>query len=142
MSHTMPAPAQSLSEARGQRRLWFGLFGGPVAWSVQELATYALSASACNPPGLRGGVPRMPGLRAWELIVGVVVLAVAIGAAWTAVRGWHAARPAHGSAEGLQLEVGEGRVGFMAFAGILLSAIFLFGIVMNLVSIFMVPPCK
>lgn len=142
MSHAMPVPAQSAPEFRGQRGLWFGLFGAAIAWSLHELVNYALSAHACNPPGLRGAMPRVHALRVWEVIVSVVLLIVALAAGWTALRDWRTARSAHGRAEGRQLEVGEGRVAFMAFAGILLSAIFLFGIVMNLVSIIMVPPCR
>ncbi|HEU4648903.1 MAG TPA: hypothetical protein VFS33_07575 [Gemmatimonadales bacterium] len=141
MSHAMPVPTQSVPESRGQRGLWFGLFGAAVAWSVQELANYALSAYACSPPGLRGAVPRVTGIRAWELILSGVLLIVALAAGWTAVRDWRAARPEQGGA-GRHLEIGEGRVAFMAFAGILLSAIFLLAIVMNLISVIMVPPCQ
>jgi hypothetical protein len=139
--HTM-SHAASAHPSLDQRVLWFGLFGAPLVWSVQELVSYVLSAYECNPPGMRASVPRLPGLWTWQLVVGLAALVVAAVAAWTAIRTWRAARLGYESAEHHQLEVGEGRVGFMAFAGILLSGVFLLGIVMNLISIFVLPPCK
>jgi hypothetical protein len=57
---------------------------------------------------------------------------IAIAAMVTAIRSWSATR--HGNSKAQHhdlLEVGEGRARFMAFAGILLSAVFLFAVLMN-----------
>lgn len=133
-----PAPAGG---AVAPGALWFGLFGTPVAWSLQLLASYALTAHACFP----GAVPlaRPAGADAWliALIASAAAAVVAAVAGNTAWRSWRATRSEHPGDHGTLLEVGEGRTRFMALAGLLLSGIFFLGIVMNAVPLFLVQPC-
>ena len=63
-----PAPAvRALTPAA----LWFGLFGAPVAWSLQLLASYALVAHGCYPDAEPMAMPVVPGLRTLVLGTGV-----------------------------------------------------------------------
>jgi hypothetical protein len=121
--------------------LWFGLFGAPAVWSLQLLTTYALVAHGCYPDAEPMTIPVVPGLRALVLGAGAAALAVALLAGGRAWRSWRAVQHEHqGEHEGL-LEVGEGRIRFMALAGMLLSAVFVLGIVMNMVPVLLMRPC-
>jgi hypothetical protein len=133
-----PAPA---IRAVAPPVLWFGLFGAPAVWSLQLLTTYALVAHGCYPDAEPMTIPVVPGLRTLVLGAGAAALAVAIFAGSLAWRSWRAAQYEHqGEHEGL-LEAGEGRIRFMALAGMLLSAVFVLGIVMNIVPVLLLRPC-
>jgi hypothetical protein len=117
--------------------LWFGLFGAPVVWCLQLLASYALVAHGCYPDAEPMTIPVVPGLRTLVLGTGAAALAVALLAGGSAWRSWRATRHER---EAL-LEAGEGRTRFMALAGMLLSAVFVLGIVMNVVPLLLLRPC-
>lgn len=133
-----PAPARHLV---GPAALWFGLFGAPAVWSVQLMLGYALAAHACYPEMTPRLVPVIPGLWALELVISLVALAIGAGAAVVAIRSWRAARPRREAAEARLLEVAEGRVRFMALAGVLVSMLFLLGILANGLPLFLVGAC-
>jgi hypothetical protein len=133
-----PAPA---ARAVTPAALWFGLFGAPVAWSLQLLASYALVAHGCYPDAEPMTMPVVPGLRTLVLGTGVAALAVALLAGGSAWRSWRATRHEHGGEHEALLEAGEGRTGFMALAGMLLGAVFALGIVMNVVPLLLLQPC-
>ena len=111
--------------------LWFGIFGAPAAWALQIIVTYALVAHFCFPHDRPRLTPTFEALRATGIVVSVIVLVVTLLALATAVRSWRAMRHGQGAERVEQLEVGEGRARFMAFAGVLLSAVFLFAVLMN-----------
>jgi hypothetical protein len=133
-----PAPAVRVATPAA---LWFGLFGAPVAWSLQLLASYALVAHGCYPDAAPMTMPVVPGLRALVLGTGAAALAVALLAGVSAWRSWRATRREHEGEHEALLEAGEGRTRFMALAGILLSAVFVLGIVMNVVPLLLLRPC-
>jgi hypothetical protein len=133
-----PVPA---SRAVAPAVLWFGLFGAPVAWSLQLLASYALVAHGCYPDAEPITMPVVPGLRTLVLGTGAAALAVALLAGGVAWRSWRATQHEHQGEHEALLEVGAGRVRFMALAGILLSAVFVLGIVMNTVPLLLLRPC-
>jgi hypothetical protein len=134
-----PAAVHPVPEDRGVTppALWFGLFGAPVAWSLQLLTSYALVAHGCYPDAEPMTMPVVPGLRTLVLGTGAAALVVALLAGSSAWRSWRATQDGH---EAL-LEAGEGRTRFMALAGMLLSAVFVLGIVMNVVPLLMLRPC-
>jgi hypothetical protein len=121
--------------------LWFGMFGAPVAWSLQLLASYALVAHGCYPDAEPMTMPVVPGLRTIVLGTGVAALAVALLAGGSAWRSWRATQQEHEGGPEALLEPGEGRTRFMALAGMLLGAVFVLGIVMNVVPMLMLHPC-
>ena len=135
---THPAPAE---HAVTLGALWFGLFGAPVAWSLQLLFNYALVSHSCFPATDPRSVPTLGGLWTVVLVASVVAAAIALAAAATAWRSWRLTREEHHGDEGALLDAGEGRTRFMVAAGMLLSAIFLFGIVMNALPLLLVQPC-
>lgn len=144
MAAPAPAPAHPAPAAHGVARaaLWFGLFGAPLVWSLQLLVNYALVAHACYPRSEPRATPVFGGLWTFTLVASLVALAVALGAGGTAWRSWRISRHEHRGDAGESLEVGEGRTRFMALAGMLMSGIFLLGIVMAAIPLFLVTPCE
>ena len=72
---------------------------------------------------------------------GVAALVVAFLAGGSAWRSWRATQHEHEGGHEALLEAGAGRRRFMAFAGMLLSAVFVLGIIMNVVPLLMLRPC-
>lgn len=107
--------------------LWFGLFGAPAAWSLQLMAGYALTAHGCFPASAPRVVPTFGGLWIAVLIISLAALGLAIAAEATAWRSWRVA-----STE---------RTRFMALAGMMLSGLFLIGVVMAGIPLFIKPAC-
>jgi hypothetical protein len=145
MTHTAPGPAPTQRHV-ALAALWFGLFAAPATWSIQEVVSYAIAAHSCYPGMIPRTTPTFRGMWTLELVIGIVALVVAIVAGLIAVRSWRATRPAHAPPkEGSQVETGAaagaGRAGFMALAGMLLSAMFFIAIVFNVVGLFLVPHC-
>jgi hypothetical protein len=141
----MSAPAAvhpaSTGRVAAPLALWFGLFGAPVAWSLQLLSSYALVAHGCYPDAEPMTMPVVPALETLVLGTGAAALVVALLAGGSAWRSWRATRHEHEGGHEALLEAGEGRTRFMALAGMLLSAVFVLGIVMNVVPLLMLRPC-
>jgi hypothetical protein len=145
-AHTGPVPAAAGHPAPRRHlaslaALWFGFFGAPLAWSVQELVNTPVVGHACFPRSEPLHAPVFGGTVALALAVSAVTALVALAALLTALRTWRSVRLGHDREESALLEVGEGRTRFMALAGILLGAVFLLGIVMHAIPILLVPPC-
>lgn len=112
-------------------RLWFGLFGAPAAWAVQLIVNYALIAHACYPATVPLARPVISGARGISFAVAAACLGVACCAAWVAWRSVADARrePANGGAA-------AGRERFMARAGLIVSVLFTFAVLMAATPIF------
>lgn len=136
-----PAPGKSRV---GISALWFGVFGAPLAWSLQEVASVAINSFGCvTPNGVTPPAGVQAGSGTWLLLVilTVAMMVLSLAALFVAWRNWHAAHTHEEGEEEELLEVGEGRTRFMSMAGILLGAVFSLLITMNLVSIFLTPQC-
>ena len=142
-----PAPARN---EVSQGLLWFGLIGGPAAWTVQTLVDLAVTSHGCYPRLFPLEAPILSSLRAIVITVSLAALIVCIFAAFAAVRSWSQTRHEHqgGSGAGEKhsnvaalLETGEGRTRFLAYAGLLTSILFIITVLAHTVSIFIVGPC-
>jgi hypothetical protein len=142
-----PAPARVHV---GLPALWFGLYGGPLAWSVQTLVNLPVAAHACYPRLEPLASPISGGLRGTVTLVSVAALAVCVAAVVVALRSWSRTRDEHQSGAGSArehapatalAETGEGRTRFMALAGVLASVTFLVVSLVHMASIFLVSPC-
>jgi hypothetical protein len=122
---TAPHPAVT-RPAPGLGLLWFGLFGAAAAWSVQELVSYAVIAHSCYPDWQPRTVPTVSGTWTIALLVGLVMLAVGVTGTLTA---WRASQRT------------QQRPHFMAAAGLGVSGLMLYTILLNLIALFMVSPC-
>jgi Na+/melibiose symporter-like transporter len=126
-------------------QLWFGLLGAPLAWSLQAVAAAAINSASCimprdqnAPEGIQAGSAAWMGI----LVLSVLMLALAVVAFFTAWRSWSAVHAHETGEEDELLETGEGRTRFMAMAGMLLGGIFILLIVMNFVTLFIMPQCR
>jgi hypothetical protein len=138
MTSQHPAPGRHLV---GLGALWFGLFGAAVAWSVQELVSFAVVSHSCYPDWRPRGSPALDGTWSIALVVGVLMLALGAGAGVTAWRSSRRTAEAGGRGIHHQLEVGERRAHFMATSGLVVSGLVLFAIVLNLIALFVAPMC-
>jgi uncharacterized membrane protein len=108
-----------------QFSIWFGLFGGVVAWIAHLFIAYALTPFAC--------VHRLEAGLYGASIGTAVVAALALGVAF---RAWRASR------EGPNAGVLRDPVTFLTIAGMLLSGLFLLAIVAQSVPIVLGDPCQ
>jgi hypothetical protein len=128
----------------GLAPLWFGLLGGPVAWTLQLLVDYPLVAHYCFPDAAKRIVPTIDSLHLLVIIVSALALAVAIAALLTALRSWRVAGGEFGNARVDLVEAAPppGRVRFMALGGILASGLTIIGIVIHAGFILTLAPCR
>lgn len=122
--------------------LWFGMLGPAAAWSVQEVATYAVVAHSCYPRSEPLHSPSVGGTWVTALIVTVIAFLTALAALWVSSREWRRRRDDHGGwREALRESRGSsGR--YLAFWGITQSVIFAALILFNGIALFVVPTCS
>jgi hypothetical protein len=113
----------------GRGRLWFGLLGGPVAWTAHLMLAYAIAEFGCVSPF---GHRELLGLTAvtWGLLgVSAVTLAVAVAATRVARRARESApEPGGPHADGPP-------TGYLAASGLYLSGFSAFVILVQSVPI-------
>jgi hypothetical protein len=118
------------------KALWWGILAAPAAWSLDELASLYVHESACNPfPSTR-----TLGLPATTVTLAAIGVRLAAVAASAVVIAWRARAD-------LGQDTGDGATApdqrrFMAHAGVILSGLFLFGILLRLLTTFIIPPCR
>jgi hypothetical protein len=141
-----PAPAR---ERVSLPALWFGLFGGPVAWSIQTLVNLPVASHGCF-PRLDPLAQPVTAVRGVAFSVSLLALAICVAATVVSVRSWSRTRHEHHEATGkgsghdagtALLETGEGRTRFMALAGVLTSVTFLILSLVHAAAIFLVSAC-
>ncbi len=122
--------------------LWFGLFAGHVAWSLHLMGSYVLVALACH------GQPAIAHALAPLLhLTTLAAAALAAGAGLAAYRVWRQAERHLPHAAGDEREPDQPRAGwrsrqFTSLLGLLLSALFLYVIVLGGAPTFFVAPCQ
>ncbi len=109
--------------------LWFGVIGGPAAWTAHLAVGYLLITIDC----LIG----LPGIRIWLLALAGAMLALDVVAGLAGYRIWRQLGtdidPVSGGA--------TGRSGLMAVAGMVFAIVFAFAIVLGAVSSSLLDPC-
>ena len=120
------------------RRLWLGLLLAPGVWVLGEILGYYLAARSCELSP--GGVPLLGTAHpAVTHIVFEAIAAIIAALGFSiALTNWRESRyeTSPGDAPA------PGRAHFMAFTGLVVSALFLFGIVLFGVSGFVVNTCS
>ena len=132
-----PAPRRHI----GLPTLWFGLFGAPAAWAAQLLTNYALMGHFCYPRDTPLASPTFGGVRTLAIAVSTILLCLAVAALVVAVHSWGEARYRHSGEHHEVAEIGEGRTRFMAMAGILVSATFVYGVLMGGIPLITMSVC-
>lgn len=116
--------------------LTFAAFGAPVAWLLQLIVGYALSAHACYPLDVPLVAPVWP--RLWWWLIGidmgaVVIAGAALFTAWGCHVAWRGVEPR---------SPGELRNRFIAHWSVLTSALFSIAVVFTIVMLFIQPVCN
>lgn len=135
---THPAPQR---HRRAGPYLWLGVFGGPLAWSVQLIAAYALIAHFCFPGRFPVAEATIGGLRVIGLVVSAAAFLLTLWALIVALRSWEHVRQNEDRERHGVLEVGEGRTRFMSLAGVIVSGVFLFAVLLTTAPLVFAPLC-
>lgn len=114
-------------ERVGLVELWIPLFAGPVLWSLSEIVLYPVSAQGCFTGLIHPAVaPDATGARWFNGIWVIASIVLAALAMLLAVRSFRKAREGNRATDAVLV-----RVRFMTYAGLIVSAVFLYAIVIN-----------
>lgn len=130
MNGTVTSPSQG--------RLWFGIAAAPAAWSLTELAGYALASGVCASPSGHPVAAVLP-LASVTIALGVAGFVIAFGN----VRRTNPTQP-DGDEYPMtrtELAVVPSRVRFMALGGLMASSLFLAGTVLFAIPSLVVHGC-
>jgi hypothetical protein len=137
-----PRPAPHADRV-APRELFFGLWGGPLAWYVQLCAGFALASQPCFRGGMRLAAPLRGAQWTWPAMILIMISAVVVAllALLVSSRAFRRTRT-EGSGDAAHLsEVGTGRTRYLALWGVLLSAAFALAAAISAVAFITVPRC-
>lgn len=120
-----------------QARLWYGFAAAAAAWALEGLTGVIVSAQFCPANAPRWAIPGENGVRLTLGLITIGLLIVAISGAMTALRNWRALA---GHRELIRAE-GRTRELFMSFGGILISIVFIVGILLAGIPLLIVEQC-
>jgi hypothetical protein len=124
------APYEAMG-VTSNRALMFAVFGGAAAWTVDELAAFAWHQDYCATTRMTNFVTVSRGAAVAILVlISVIMLGIAIAAL---VVGWRA-RAILGKGDGRGLTDVDRRQ-FMATSGLIMSALFTYGIVLRGIAV-------
>lgn len=146
-SNPPPAPPSGAHPSPLRHRvspwaMWFGILGGPVAWSLQQLVNAPLFAHGCYPADVPLAAPIWAGSVAVAMTVEAVAVVVCLAAGWVAWRSWRLMREEKGGSGHHVMESGDGRSRFMALVGLLCSGLFLLGILFATGFLYVLRSCN
>jgi hypothetical protein len=78
--------AQVTVNGVGRGRLWFGLLGGPVAWTAHLMFAYVIGEFGCLSPAGKATFAGLTVVTWLVLALTAVTFLLAVGAAWVAHR--------------------------------------------------------
>ncbi|MGH8125409.1 MAG: hypothetical protein ACREPK_06145 [Rhodanobacteraceae bacterium] len=116
--------------------LAFAIFAAPLAWALQLVANYSLSAHACYPIDIPLMTPVWGSL--WWILIGIDMTAIIVagGAFFTAIGQWRLWRDASRD------HIGERRNRFLAKWAMMVSALFSIAVIFTIVMLFIEPLCN
>ena len=122
----------------GLGTLWLPILLGPFLWAITEVVLYPVSAQGCYAGFVPPVVPLAESGAQWFSGIWVIVAIVLTAlATLLALRSWSAVRGEEASGDAVAV-----RVRFMALAGLIVSVVFLYAIVMYGVGVALVGvPC-
>jgi hypothetical protein len=120
----------------------FGLFGAAAAWVLQTEIGETLAAQACFPHRSALAAPQWSWLMAALDALSIVALLIGVAGVWVAWRGWRTTRTARPAPASPMSDTSAGRTRFLAMAALLLSLLFLVGLVATGLAVLLVSPCS
>lgn len=127
---------QQVFTAVPPRQLWFGVAAGPIVWAIHLVLVYALVSLACNWRFFSFTMLGVPGIVVILTAVTLVMGAIVLYAGLLSRRNWRLIQEEerlHGRR--------EERHYFLAYSGLLLSALFLLAMLVALIPAFVLGPC-
>src|SRR6185503_3538997 len=112
-------------------RLWFGLFGAPAAWALQLIANYAIVAHACYPATVPLAHPVIASAHELAIAISFACLLVAVSALLAARGSVRQTSDVGRSTPADTRDARPGRTHFMAVAGLIVSVLFTFAVLMS-----------
>lgn len=127
---------QQVFSAIPPRQLWFGVAVGPIVWAIHLVVVYALVSLACNWRFFSFNMLGIPGI---IFILTVVTLVMGAVVLYGGLLSWRNRRLIEEEAQILGRR--EERHYFLAYSGVLLSALFFLAILVALIPAFVLGPC-
>ena len=116
--------------SRRQALMWYGMFGGPVAWAGQHIAGFGLTLADCHDLTLPH---RDINYHAWTIVVTTVALVVIAGAGVAAIGAWRLTRG--------EEELPGARIHFLAVVGMAITPLFFIIVLMSGLGALLLPQC-
>ncbi|WP_206001794.1 hypothetical protein [Paraburkholderia aromaticivorans] len=126
----------------GTPMMLFGLLGAAAAWVLQTEIGETLAAQACFPHRAALAAPQWSWLMPALNVMSIVALLIGTAGVWVAWRGWRMTRAARLDPASPVSNAGEGRTRFLAMAGLILSLLFLVGLIATGLAVLLVSPCS
>ncbi len=120
-------------------RIWYGILGAPIAFSILEVLGWLLDAGTCpqgSPEGY-GGMPVVTGTHGVLMGLAVAALLVSLGSLLVGVGEWRRSHDVALTAINSYL-----RPDFLAAAAMLVSGIFTLAVVLLAIPIFWLGNCQ
>jgi hypothetical protein len=122
--------------------MWFGILGGPVAWSLQQLINAPLFAHGCYPKDAPLVEPIWTNAGSVAMAVELIAIVICVVAGVAACRNWGRTRDEKEGSGHHLMEAGDGRSRFMSMVGMICSGLFLLATVFATVFLLAVQPCN
>jgi hypothetical protein len=126
----------------GALMMLFGLLGAAAAWILQTEIGETLAAQACFPHRTALAAPQWSWLMSALDVMSIVALLIGAAGVWVAWRGWRVTRAPRPDPAPPVSDPGAGRTRFLAMAGLMLSLLFLVGLVATGLAVLLVSPCS
>ncbi|HEX6966575.1 MAG TPA: hypothetical protein VF166_12310 [Gemmatimonadaceae bacterium] len=121
----------------GYGALWFGVLAAPLAWSLLSVVNYAMAAQSCEPEGMSPlDHPLFSTVRTFEGLLTLAALIIALAGLIVAIRNRRVSNNAD-----VPHDAVWNRVHFMSLFGIIVSALFVNGIILHGLGVILVPLC-
>lgn len=122
--------------------LAFCLFAAPIGWALHLLVNYSIAGYACSGAASFGvqTLTASDNLKAIFLVdLGAIVLTIV--AAYVAFSLWHRTKEEKEGDANHLVHAGEGRTRFLAFCGLMTSALIGFAVAIDAIGSMVGPPC-
>ncbi|GJH05651.1 hypothetical protein [Paraburkholderia terrae] len=129
----------------GTLMILFGLLGAAAAWVLQTGIGETLAAQACFPHRTALTAPQWSWLIPVLDLMSIVALLIGVAGVWVAWRGWRntrTMRTTRAAPASPVPDTGAGRAHFLATAGLILSLLFLVGLIATGFAVLLVSPCS
>lgn len=125
-----PRPHDHRTLLPSRPALWFAFLGAPAAWAVNLLVGYSVQATVCNTAGPGATVLGLQTGRALPVLFSILAACVATAGVLVGYRAWRATGTGEENPEAT-VPPDVGRSWFMAYGGLVSSALFLLAILLT-----------